>query len=150
VVGLTAGDRENPIMVLDTKLGIIHWEECPDKIELDHFQEAVEYEPDDETGEEEADWRHGAKAWAIPDFFEALKAQFIKLHWIPISPYGVRSTSMSLGGPGTEGMVPMLQDIYRQHGWPDLAAYRKSECLEAVKKAIVENYPQHATHYEIE
>jgi len=45
---------------------------------------------------------------------------------------------MGFHRPGTEGAVPMLQDIYRQHGWPDLAAYWKPEGLEAVRKALAE------------
>lgn len=37
VVGLTSGSRENPIMVLGTKLGIIHWEDCPSDVESEHL-----------------------------------------------------------------------------------------------------------------
>lgn len=38
-------------------------------------------------------------------------------------------------------MMPMLYNIYRQYSWPDLAAYRKSDCIEAVRKARAEKYP---------
>ncbi len=38
-------------------------------------------------------------------------------------------------------MLDMLKEIYRQHGWPDLAVYRKAECMAAVQKAMKENYP---------
>lgn len=141
---LTAGDRENPVIVLDTKLGIIHWEDCPADFEEHHFAESVAYEPDDEVPEEEEDWRYGAMAWAIPDFFEALKQQFIELRWIPISEHTVRSTSAGECPRTEEGMMSMLRDIYLQHGWPDLDAFRKSECLEAVKRAMSERYPRSA------
>lgn len=149
VVGLAMGDRENPIIVLDTKLGIIHWEECssPWELEMDGYGKTVDYEPDseDDVPEEEADWRHSAPAWAIPDFFEVLKDQFRTLHWIPISPQTVRIAKNS-EPLGSTGMSPMLQNIYRQHGWPDLAVYRKAECMEAVRKAMEEKYPDHACH----
>lgn len=182
VLSLTSGDPVNPVMILDTRLGIIHWEDCPEKIEQSQEYHSTsvsydsEYDPDDAGGDsdeeeneenggdsdeksngdeeenesdedeetirrqQESDWRHSAPAWAIPDFFEILKDQFRTLHWIPISAHTVRSVPM-FSGPGTEGIVPMLQDIYRQHGWPDLASYRKAECLEAVRKALEENYP---------
>ncbi len=43
-----------------------------------------------------------------------------------------------------EGMMDALQAIYRQHGWPDLDAYRKEECLEAVLKLMANEYPESA------
>ncbi|KAF9879527.1 hypothetical protein CkaCkLH20_03070 [Colletotrichum karsti] len=143
VVGLTRGDRENPIMVLDTKLGIIHWEDCISSIERAHYGESVDYEPDDDVPEEEANWRYSARAWAIPDFFEILKQQFRTLDWIPISHHTVLSASDS-EGTDEGGMVAMVQDIYREHGWPDLTVYRKAACLEAVRIAMAERYPNSA------
>jgi hypothetical protein len=182
VVGLTSGSRENPIMVLDTKLGIIHWEECPLNIDFDYYSTKVDYDPpgddDDEEEDDEQDdeeevyeeenkededdhekhdhadddkrdaavrkkeleWRQGAPAWAIPDFFEILKDQFRKLQWIPTSHNEVWDVSWSRPPEG-DGMIPMLRDIYHQHGWPDLARYRKPECLEAVQRAMEERYP---------
>lgn len=40
-------------------------------------------------------------------------------------------------------MIPMLQEIYRRHGWGSENGdiYRKKECLEAVKKALQEHHP---------
>lgn len=149
VIGLTCGGRENPVMVLDTKLGIIHWEDCPPSIEQQHYDKTVEYEPpeeeddddsDDEVAEEEIEWRQSAPAWAVKDFFTILKDQYKKLHWVPISQHTVWSADYSVR-PDTEGMVVMLQDIYREHGWPNLTQYRKAECLEAVRSAMKERYP---------
>lgn len=139
VVGIASGPYDNPVMVLDTELGIIHWEECPFKIVKEYGASSVIYEPEVDVDEAEAEWREDAIAWAIPEFFEILKDQFKKLHWIPISPRSVR-------GPGTLGLdeediLPRLRGIYRQHGWPDLAVYHKSECLEAVDRALAESYP---------
>lgn len=195
VVGLTCGSRENPVMVLDTRLGIIHWEDCPSSIEMGYYSTTVDYDPkedeyeEDDEGDEddeddendegdegdnqddendngnydgdddfdddfddertaavlekEAAWRQGATAWAIPDFVENLKDQFRKLHWIPISHYTIWSAEWS-NALEDKGMIPMLRDIYHQHGWPDSAHYRKSECLEAVLKAMKERYPSSA------
>jgi hypothetical protein len=89
---------------------------------------------DGEVIREELKWRQSAGAWVIPDFFEAIKDEFRSLNWVPISPYSVR-------GKRDGNEMSMLKDIYRQHGWPDLAAYRKRECLKAVRKALAENFP---------
>ncbi|KAK4235293.1 hypothetical protein C8A03DRAFT_46546 [Achaetomium macrosporum] len=100
----------------------------------------VDWDLDDEVSQEEADWRHSAPAWEISDFFKLLKDQLIRLDWIPISPFTVRD-GHNRDWPHEKGMMGMLEDIYRQHGWPDLAVYRKSDCLRAVQKAMAEKYP---------
>jgi hypothetical protein len=126
--------------ILDTELGIIHRQDCPGRIDFGgHCKTNVEWNLDHEVSEEEADWRHGATACEISDFFEVLKDQFIQLNWIPVSRFAVRGVLLG-NWPHKEGIMSRLQDIYRQHGWPDLAVYRKSECMEAVRKAI-EEYP---------
>jgi hypothetical protein len=146
VIGLTCGNDEyGSHLILDTELGIVHWEECPPEVENEDLREGVDYEPEEDVSEEEADWRYGAPAWTIPDLFEILQHQFKVLHWIPISHATVRAA----GDPGHEesdeaAMAAMLQGIYRQHGWPNLATYRKAECLEAVRKAMAERYPDSA------
>lgn len=183
VVGLTS---RGPLMVLDTKYGIVHWDNCPRSIQDVHWATTVDYEtldnehgdngdededededndednddddddgddnggdgePQDKRREEELDWRRDATAWAVPEFFEILKDQFIKLQWMPISHGAVVSAEWSFAPSGTgEGLAAMLQDIYREHGWPDLANYRKEECLAAVRKAMDERYPIHADY----
>ena len=40
-----------------------------------------------------------------------------------------------------EGIIDLLKGVYREHGWPDLDRYRKSECLKAVRRALEEKYP---------
>lgn len=134
------------MIALDTKLGIILWKECPQKIADEQFKEDVIYDPeeDDEMSEEEASWRLDAQTRAIPDFFEVLKHQFEELYWIPISHHTVFTASEESELPGEEGMVAVLQGIYRQHGWPDLVAYRGFEYLEAVRKAMEEKCPDSA------
>ncbi|KAH6851102.1 hypothetical protein B0I37DRAFT_373202 [Chaetomium sp. MPI-CAGE-AT-0009] len=141
VVGLI--DSQDQAMVLDTKHGIIHWEDCPGRINYGgHCKINVDWaDLDDGVPQEEADWRYGAIAWTISDFFEVLKDQFVQLDWLPIGHFTLRAPADG-EYPGEEGMMVMLQDFYRQHGWPDLAAYRKTDCLKAVKKAMAERYPE--------
>jgi hypothetical protein len=140
VIGLTISRDE--AMVLDTELGVIHWQDCPSRIEWgENRRTHVERDLDDEVPEEEANWRRGATAWAIPDIFETPKDELRQLNWIPICHCTVRNVPDG-DYHHEEGMMSMLQDIYREHGWPDLAVYRKSDCLEAVQKAMSERYPE--------
>ncbi|KAI8960797.1 hypothetical protein F5Y11DRAFT_358166 [Daldinia sp. FL1419] len=81
--------------------------------------------------------------WAIPDFFGVLEDQFRELKFIPTSSRTVMDV-YTTPGPYSDGMIPMLRDIYREHGWPDLERYRKRECLEAVQMALEERYPDYA------
>ncbi len=137
--------RDLPV-VLDTELGIIHWEDCPHRLNWgnDACRASVDWDRDDEVSPEENDWRHYAPTWEIADFFEVLKDQFVKLDWIPISHDEVRA-NLDRGWPHEEGMMDALQAIYWQNGWPDLDAYRKEECLEAVLcKLMADKYPASA------
>ena len=181
-IGLASGPSYyNPVIVLDTNLGIIYWDECPDEVKMAYGESCVphvEEEKDDDDMDEEDDddnaneqeddgkvdeekdddnaneqayaygenpkdieewFRDGAAAWAIPRFFEILEDRFKSLHWIPMSPRTVWChRSFGLNG---EAIVAMLTDIYRQHGWPDLAVYDKSACMQAVYRALAESYP---------
>lgn len=141
VIGLALGEETNPIFLLDTNLGIVHWPECPDEIKngpSGHKQ--IEDDAYDYAPENEADWRANAPAWAVGDFFEMLKDQFRELRFIPTSPLAVLDV-YNKTGPDHDNMVEMLQDIYYRHGWPDLENFRKQDCLEAIKTALDEHYP---------
>jgi hypothetical protein len=150
---LTAGHRDNYVMALDTRFGVVHWEEytCPDRIERGAFRMQVNCEPDsddddmpeDDMPEDEAVWRYSASTWTVEDFFEVLKEQFKQLYWLPISSRTVISDDFT-ELHNEHNLHKMLQDIYRQHGWPDLDVYNKAECLEAVRKAMAETYPDSA------
>ena len=144
VFGLACGPYADcPVIVLDTKLGLVQWELCPPEVETnDSGYMNVDWDPDNEvTSPEEQAWREGATAWTIPDFFEVLKYQLRELRWMPVGARTLRSVPETDDGGEEAGMMPMLKDIYYRHGWPDLAMYRKTECLAAVKKAMAENYP---------
>ncbi len=66
---------------------------------------------------------------------------FRKLHFVPISPCYVVDSCIR-HGHDTAGMIPMLRDIYHEHGWPDLDRYDMSKCLKAVRAAMQETYPR--------
>ncbi|CAG8961708.1 hypothetical protein HYFRA_00006248 [Hymenoscyphus fraxineus] len=148
VVGLTFGDRENKVFLLDPNLGIIHWPESDGggthRHNFDEDPSFIEpvYDVDEHVPEEEIEWRNESPAWAITDFFELLKLQYRNLKWIPINSRQVIDIDAHYE-TSEDGMIPMLQRIYREHGWaPDQSStYRKQECLEAVKRALAENYP---------
>ena len=144
VIGLTNGGLDRPIFLLDTEHGIVHWPECPFEIRAYPTREKVKDDPEDYAPENEVEWRADSPAWAIADFFEMLKDQFRDLHYVPISELSVID-EYSILRPGSDGMLAMLQDIYRKHGWPDLEGYRKKECLQAVQTALKERYPSFAS-----
>ncbi|CAO2658389.1 Nn.00g061120.m01.CDS01 [Neocucurbitaria sp. VM-36] len=143
VVGLTQGGRGNPVFLLDTAHGIIHWYECPSEIYGTATQEQVEEDPYEYAPEEEAEWRTDCAAWPVDDFFEVLKDQFRALKFIPIGSTRVIDIYATLA-PDSEGMVTSLQKIYREHGWPDAQRYRKKDCLKAVQELLLAHYPTYA------
>ncbi|KAI1772845.1 hypothetical protein F4818DRAFT_126372 [Hypoxylon cercidicola] len=145
VIGLTAG-ADNSLFVLDTELGIVHWSECRGEIRDNPSREPVEDDPYDYAPDNEADWRNDAPAWAVADFFELLKDQFRELKFIPISPHTVTSVYVQRD-QRSEGMIPMLRDIYWEHGWPDLEHYRKRECIQAIQNALEERFPHEADYH---
>jgi hypothetical protein len=138
VIGLTFGARNNSTILLDTELAVIYWVDCPGRIERgeDHpawhhetrvHDDVFEYAP-----EEEVEWR-SCPAWPVAGFFAMLKQEFIELRFIPTSSTEV--VDVVRLSPACHGV---LQDIYHQHGWPDLDRYRKSDCLRAVERALQE------------
>jgi hypothetical protein len=141
VIGLTRGEREDDdVFLLDTELGIVYWPECPGEIRHSPSREPVEDDPYDYAPKNEADWRADGAAWPVSDFFELLKDQFRELNYVPVSPWRVDNVH-SVYSPRRDGLISMVQSIYRKHGWPDLENYRKQECLEAIRKAIDDLYP---------
>ena len=142
VFGLTSAGAEEALFLLDTRLGTVDYPDAWDEVCRTAGVEPVKADWYDLVPEEEIDtWRQCA--WAIPDFFELLKEQFRLLRWIPISPKLVIDVFTNPAS-SEEGMIEMLRGIYREHGWPDLEAYRKEECLAAVKQAMKEHYPDSA------
>lgn len=140
LVGLLEGGKDNDtVMLLDTRYGIAYWPECPDEIKEETNQEQVQDDSEAWSSQEEIDWRCDAPVWTIPDFFAMLQEQFEQLRFIPVNSKGVINSWAGYSADGE--MEEMLQGIYREHGWPDLETYRKEECIEAVKEALAEQYP---------
>ena len=147
VIGLAYGNRENPNFLLDTQLGIVYWSDWdgghgPRNDSNITFIEPVWDSVFDYAPEKEVEWRKESQAWATADFFELLKTHYRNLDWVPTSPNEVVDID-SAYDVVTDGMIPILQGIYRQHGWSleGGAHYRKRECLEAVKAVLKERYP---------
>ncbi|KAK2033112.1 hypothetical protein LX32DRAFT_660714 [Colletotrichum zoysiae] len=143
VICLTSGDPYNPVFLLDTELGIIYWHECPGEIKDNPARQQVCDDPYNWAPENEADWRGGAGKWTVKDFFEILKDQFIALNFIPVDSSRVLDVYAQIGrNPPCDGWIERVQAIYRHHGWPDLENFRKNECLEVIKAALREEFPQ--------
>ena len=143
VVGLTIGGRDNVVFLLDTELGNVTWTECPTEVQMNPSREQIEDYAYEYAPPNEADTWRSESSWAITDFFELLKDHFRELRFIPRGSrevFDVYTTYV----PELEGMLEMLQGIYREHGWPDLDHYRKQECLEAVQMAMEDQYPDRA------
>ncbi|KAK8051792.1 hypothetical protein PG993_003177 [Apiospora rasikravindrae] len=138
VVGLTASHRDASIIIIDTELGIAHWDNHPYRDKKSEIREPITDDPYDWAPEEEAEWRAETEAWEITDFFEVLKGLYLELHFVPVSNREVVEDIENFHPPE---LIPMLRKIYHEHGWPDLAAYRKEDCLRAVHEAIEANYP---------
>ncbi|KAH7084147.1 hypothetical protein FB567DRAFT_593623 [Paraphoma chrysanthemicola] len=138
IIGLCAGGRDSPFLLLDTEYGLIYWPDCDDEIRDDTTQEQVDDDPHSWAPETEANWRGDAPCWAIETFFEMLEEQFRNLRFIPINERQVINNYSECSEDGE--MEAMLQRIYRDHGWPDLERYDKGKCLKAVQRAMQEQY----------
>ncbi|RYO76349.1 hypothetical protein DL766_009950 [Monosporascus sp. MC13-8B] len=139
VVGLTCGGRNNPVILLDTKLGIIHWYECPHEIKLAPARELLQDDAYDYAPENEAVWMAECGSWAITDFFEVLKDEFRKLHFIPKNQRLVVDIYTTF--PRSHEVIPVMQDVYWRHGWPDLQRY-----LTKMKTAALLTFAATAAH----
>ncbi|KAF9877886.1 hypothetical protein CkaCkLH20_04462 [Colletotrichum karsti] len=139
VIGLTMGARDTPIFLLDTELGVVYWYECPGEIRHDSEYEQIEDDPYDYAPEEEAEWRAEGGNWAIPDFFEELKAHFRELHFVPVNSREVKDI-WTIFHPSEKASLEMIRGIYREHHWPDLKKFDKSKCQQALQAAFPDNF----------
>ncbi|KAJ8119107.1 hypothetical protein ONZ43_g3857 [Nemania bipapillata] len=138
IVGLTCGGRDNPVYLLDTKIGVVYWLDCPGSLRSEPTRQQAFFNLEEDRPEEDV-WRGNAGAWEIKDFFELLKDEFRSLHFIPISSVAVIDTYATFS-QRKQGQIPMVQEILRSYGWPDTTRYNKREALEQVKKAVREHY----------
>ncbi|KAJ4987061.1 hypothetical protein SVAN01_07477 [Stagonosporopsis vannaccii] len=139
VIGLTSPrGHENTFFLLDTQLGIIHWRSCPHEWRYHQVRDQITDRPDKYAPKEE--WRGDAPAWAVGDFFEVLKERFRCLDFVPINNRNVLY-AYNRNPMLDQGVVPMVQNIYHAHGWPDLRTFRKHDCLLAIRTAMEAQYP---------
>jgi hypothetical protein len=98
VIGLTMGGRDNPVYLLDTKLGVVYWPCCPGEITFNPSSpEQILDWADEYAPENEVEWRADASAWTVADFFEVLKNRFRELQCLPLSPRIVKDTHAIYG-----------------------------------------------------
>ncbi|KAK7191040.1 hypothetical protein PSPO01_03203 [Paraphaeosphaeria sporulosa] len=170
--GLLMGEDPD-VIVLDTADRLVYWMTCPAVIKeiaepkptyfvgsvdgeedvdenVDQTNEDDEDEEDDEDDDLD-DFIRWGPCWPFRDFFEMLKSQFRELNFFAKDAYQVVdkwTNTTPIDGPILEGLVAMVQAIYRRHGWPDVSQYRKEECLAEIKKELDEKFPRHDGYYD--
>jgi hypothetical protein len=72
-------------------------------------------------------------------FFELLKDLFVALQYIPTSSR-TAIDEFAILEPSSDGMIPILQIIYREHGWPNMERFCKKDCLADLQTALRERY----------
>ena len=73
-----------------------------------------------------------------------LKNNFVKLNYIPYNHRAIIDiwTEEIPGGQEiSEGLLQLLQSVYRKNGWPDLEVYDKGKCLAGLKQVLHKEYP---------
>ncbi|KAK7911035.1 hypothetical protein PG985_013516 [Apiospora marii] len=144
IVGLTYNRwRDGEYYLLDTARGIVYWYECYGEIRHrpDHAPPPSDIDdPYEWAPENEREWRGDHPAWALADLFAILRQQFEDLNFVPLGPRNVQEVFTMRDD--NRAVISAVQGIYRQHGWPDLATYRKEDCLRAVRRAMREEFPE--------
>lgn len=142
VVGLAARRPNDHGVLLDTKLGVVFWDDAAEEFKTLSPFPTLEFDndEDDEMSSGEKEWRENHMVWAIPDFFATLKHHLKELHFVPMSP---RRVVDGFHGPDSHSQqaVDRVKGIYHAHGWPDLERYRKQDCLKAIHTALCEDFP---------
>jgi hypothetical protein len=140
IVGFTVPNNRSlaPAMLLDTEFGVIYWYECIGDIGSSVFEQAGDaygWWDDGLITEDQAGWRGNSSIWAIETFFEMLKEHFRKLDFVPMKPYEVTDVWVEQSDYMKETRA-LVQNIYRKHGWPELARFDKQECAAEVKTLL--------------
>jgi hypothetical protein len=40
-------------------------------------------------------------------------------------------------------VIATVQNVYHEHGWPNLGQYRKEDCLKAIEAIMADRFPRH-------
>ncbi|KAF2226559.1 hypothetical protein BDZ85DRAFT_51507 [Elsinoe ampelina] len=142
-IGLTEAYANMHTFLLDTELGIIYWTYMYSAPLDNATKERISHDPEAYAPDEEVEWRSEFPAFAVTDLFEALKDHFRQLNYVPITSEKIYDIWTKFPS-SRDGMVEMVQSIYREHGWPDLTTYRKADCMAAISRAMQERYPMDA------
>ena len=145
VVSLICGGCDNCVFLLDTKRGTVVWYECPQEVwqnsswegvlgfpsgyyeDTDEDEDQDKVEDEKEENDEDSDgeqpdneeWLGCSKAWVVADFFNLLQNLFRDPKFVPTDSLNVRDV-FTIYPPSFDGVLPMIQEIHCQHGWPDL------------------------------
>jgi hypothetical protein len=76
-------------------------------------------------------------SWPVVEFFEMLKSHYRQLNFVSENKRVVAEG----WNTDVEGEMPLIRSIFRKHGWPDLAVYRKEACLTEIKRTTRERWP---------
>lgn len=141
VFGLTIGGRDKSVMLLDTRRGVVYWIDAPGDL-VEHYESRsdelapTKVEPGDEAWEFAAD----ASMWSIEGFFEMLKEDFRAMRMVPVRDCQVLDVYTQY--IGIEELVPMVQAVFRAHGWPENEdGFDKDACLAEVQRVVEEAFP---------
>ena len=94
-----------------------------------------------EADEEDEPWRQEGACWVVQDFFEILKTQFRELNFVPFGTFQVTDIWYVMRLPQSTELVALIQNTFREQGWPDLARFSKAECHRALRSKIEGRYP---------
>jgi hypothetical protein len=134
IVGLTPQSTRGLTFLLDTELGVMYWRECmrEAKVEIPEVEDdPYDWVDDGLIPEDQVAWRTGSGIWEIGDFFEMLKANLKTLNFVPFRPDMVQATWYGRTAEDQETLEG-VRKIYKDHGWPDLARYRKDGYLATI------------------
>ncbi|KAI1840735.1 hypothetical protein JX265_013195 [Neoarthrinium moseri] len=137
VIGLCSAPHGGYCFLLDTKAGIIYWVHCPAWVHENPSWEPVTEQVESPDQEE----FRSSPAWAVEDFFELLKDQFRALVFLPTTEETVIETHQVVTDEEMDAL-PVVQGIYKKHGWPDLGTFQKDACLEVIEQYLEENCPE--------
>lgn len=141
VIGLTSGDDSEQQYLLDIGNGLIYWPLCWDQISRESIYKPINQNHIRWTPQQGQQWRRESPAWTISSFFDMLKEQFIIQQFVPLSRWAVTDSFMAYVANESD-MIATVQAVYREHGWPVLAKYKKQACLAAVRIVLAETtYP---------
>ncbi|KAF2271512.1 uncharacterized protein EI97DRAFT_504918 [Westerdykella ornata] len=125
IIGLVMFRRHGPRFLLDTKLGVVYWFDCPGPVKYTGPEQVgpdvydwEDYIYEDGTplitDEKQAEWRASGGVWTIPDFFEMLKFHFRELNFVPIGSGIV--TDIWIRRPAEkQSKVENIQQTYRAY-----------------------------------